>query len=83
MTRKDYILIANAIVATQERIKAQHQALLDAPNVEGECLLIDTPAFTNKLAGVRKAAAHLCVALAENNERFDQYRFLKACGYGA
>lgn len=33
--------------------------------------------------GVRRAAAHLADALAQDNPRFDAQRFLTACGYGA
>ena len=32
--------------------------------------------------GVRRAAAHLADALAQDNPRFDAQRFLTACGYG-
>ena len=74
MTRKDYVLLAAAIVATQERIKAQHQA-------EGTN---DAYArMQDQLRGVRRAAAHICDALAKDNPRFDPTMFLKACGYGA
>ena len=69
MTRKDYQLIADAIVATQQRIKA------DDTYTQGE--------QQSQLRGVRRTAAHLADALGSTNPRFDTTRFLKACGYGA
>jgi hypothetical protein len=39
--------------------------------------------LTAQLRGVRRAAAHICDALAADNPRFDPTQFLKACGYGA
>ena len=63
MTRKDYELIAAAIVATRNRIGMTEHDQVD------------------QLRGVRRTAAHLAEALATDNPRFDQVRFLKACGY--
>lgn len=69
MTRKDYIAIAGAIRATQERIRYSN----------GD----SSPIRDQQLRGVRRAAAHLADALAEDNPRFDPARFLKECGYGS
>ena len=67
MTRKDYVLLSAAIVATQERIYNQQNDTMDA---------------APQLRGVRRAAAHICDALAADNPRFDPAQFLKACGCG-
>lgn len=67
MTRKDYILIAKAIADTQERIRP-----IGNPDMRD-----------NQLRGVRRTAAHLADALAQDNPRFDPATFLTACGYGA
>lgn len=76
MTRKDYINIAAAIVATQERIK-EHLA---DPASRSSVVKMQMDA---QLRGVRRAAAHICNTLAADNPRFDPAQFLKACGYGA
>lgn len=36
-----------------------------------------------QLRGVRRTAAHFAEMFADDNPRFDQRRFLTACGYGA
>ena len=72
MTRKDYQLIAKAIADTQSRI---HN------NVGGSGDY--TESRDAQLRGVRRAAAHLADALAEDNPTFKADLFLKACGYGA
>ena len=76
MTRKDYVLIAAAIVATQDRIKAD-------PTIHS----VNTR--DDQLRGVRRTAAHLCDALAKDHPPrhdgtggFRPDVFLKACGYG-
>ena len=69
MQRKDYQLIVDAIVATQQRIEASDTGWG-----------ADTQ---SQLRGVRRTAAHLADALGSTNPRFDKTRFLKACGYGA
>ena len=74
MTRKDYVNIAAAILATQVRIKANR-----FEQRGGKVYPIDQD---EQLRGVRRAAAHLCEFLADDNPRFDRGRFLKACGYG-
>jgi hypothetical protein len=71
MTRKDYILIADAIRATQERIRER------LANEDG------FPTMPAELRGVRRTAAHLADALAQDNPRFDAAIFLRNCGYGA
>lgn len=70
MTRKDYINLSNAIRATNARIQNDEQA--------GKT----QHAVPEQLRGVRRAAAAICDALADDNPRFDQSQFLKACGYG-
>lgn len=71
MTRKDYINLSNAIRATNERINDNRGAWMTS-DVRKE-----------QLRGVRRAAAAICDALADDNPRgFDQVQFLKACGYG-
>lgn len=78
MTRKDYVLIAAAIVATQDQIKADRNVSLPNDNYPRD----------TQLRGVRRAAAHICDALkADNPPRadgggFNATVFLKACGYG-
>lgn len=74
MTRKDYVNIAAAILATQVRIKAQ-------------CSYADTDEHKRdtdqQLRGVRRVAAHLADFLRDDNPRgFDPVMFLKNCGYG-
>ena len=72
MTRKDYINIAAAILATQTRIKAEYEGL----DRMGRAMHFAT-------VGVRRTAEHLAEFLADDNPRFDKARFLTACGYGA
>jgi hypothetical protein len=80
MTRKDYVLLAKAIRDTQERIKSQFEERRRADELN----LVDPRIpLTAQLRGVRRAAAHICDALAADNPRFDPTQFLKACGYGA
>lgn len=68
MTRKDYVNIAAAILATQTRIK-------NAIGTDEE--------KTSQLRGVRRTAAHLCDFLADDNpHHFDKALFLTNCGYG-
>lgn len=74
MTRKDYVLIAAAIVTTQERIKANRFYQQDGTIYPAD--------QDEQLRGVRRTAAHLCDALAKDNPNFDGTVFLKACGYG-
>lgn len=69
MTRKDYVNIAAAILATQTRIK-------------GDLMLRDKEEEKHQLRGVRRTAAALADFLAEDNPRFDAQQFLTACGYG-
>lgn len=69
MTRKDYIAIANAIRATNQRIR-------DDRNIKINVRMRD------QLRGVRRAAAALADALADDNPRgFDAQVFLRNCGY--
>jgi hypothetical protein len=70
MTRKDYQLIAKAISDTQSRI-------------HGLCEAADDTPIEAQLRGVRRAAAHLADALAQDNPAFKAATFLTACGYGA
>jgi hypothetical protein len=73
MTRKDYQLIADAILATQVRINDQRSTVRGTSNIH----------IDEQLRGVRRTAAHLADALAKDNPRFAAGRFLTACGYGA
>jgi len=74
MTRKDYVNIAAAILATQTGIRNNVGSDPAVPyEIEREA----------QLRGVRRAAAHICDFLADDNPRFDPAQFLKACGYGA
>lgn len=73
MTRKDYVNIAAAILATQTRIKNDYERhVIRHPETLDE-----------QLRGVRRTAAHLAEFLASDNPRFETARFLTACGYGA
>jgi hypothetical protein len=69
MTRKDYVLLANAVNQARLRIGNDQSVRIE------EC-----PAMQR---GVRRAAAHICDALAADNPNFKPGVFLKACGYGA
>lgn len=79
MTRKDYVNIAAAIRATQDRVRSEFNEesrggyISDMERDEGQA----------QLRGVRRAAAHLADTLSRDNPRFDVGRFLTACGYGA
>ncbi|RPH75957.1 hypothetical protein EHM76_00315 [bacterium] len=64
MTRKDYILIANALADARRDIIAK----------EGPA------AQSTLLDGTGYAADWLADSLARDNPRFDRARFLKACG---
>jgi len=70
MTRKDYINIAAAILATQARIKNDHR-------------IEDIDTERNQLRGVRRTAAHIADFLQDDNPAgFDPALFLTNCGYG-
>jgi hypothetical protein len=73
MTRKDYINIATAIRATQDRISHNFRT------ADEELYGRDRD---QQLRGVRRTAAHICDVLAADNPRFDAARFLSECGYG-
>ena len=65
MTRKDYVLLAQAIaslraVYPQQPIESGRDAGFDH--------------------GTKQAAQYIAAALASENPRFDRERFLKACG---
>jgi len=69
MTRKDYLNIAAAIRATNERIENSTAAAVWAHE---------------QLYGVRRAAEHIADALkTDNPANFDVQLFLENCGYGA
>lgn len=78
MTRKDYVNIAAAVRATQERITEAFKPAPSQVDPQG-----DEEARDNQLRGVRRTAAHICDALAADNPRFDPAIFLQRCGYGA
>lgn len=81
MTRKDYVLIAAAIVTTQDRIKAQFEQQINGCTSPTKSEQLEQ-LQDEQLRGVRRTAAHLCDALAKDNPRFSSTQFLKACGYG-
>jgi hypothetical protein len=88
MTRKDYVLIAAAIVATQDRIKEQFEQQINGCTSPTKSEQLEQ-LQDEQLRGVRRTAAYLCNALAKDNPRrfgqpggFDPTHFLKACGYG-
>ena len=64
MTRKDYILIAEALKAAMLPRLKHHT---DDRSLVFNC-------------GVESAAIRVCDTLARDNPRFDRERFLKACG---
>jgi hypothetical protein len=71
MTRRDFILLSDALRAARERIKTgKHYAALP------------TEHRTHLQDGVRKAACHIADAIREDNPTFDAQRFLVDCGYG-
>ena len=71
MTRRDFIMLSKALSDCRERIKSQ-----------GFNNELEQQAQRDKLAGVRKAAAHIADAIREDNPTFDAQRFLVDCGYG-
>ena len=69
MTRRDFIMLSDAVRATIERIKADtDDALL--------------PSIQFQLRGVRRLACHIADVVAEDNPTFDMQRFFLDCGYG-
>ena len=66
----DYEIVVNAIKATRLRINADNKGW-------------PSDAKDYQLRGVRRAAAHLADAFAENDPTLDVQRFLIACGYSA
>jgi hypothetical protein len=82
MTRKDYINLSNAIRATNDRIRNERDEKLAQPGLPHVTVQLIKDRRDEQLRGVRRAAAAICDALADDNPRFDQSQFLKACGYG-
>jgi hypothetical protein len=74
MTKKDYELLAKALVTTQAHIHADAVQYVETHSMTH---------FTQQLRGVRRVAAQLATVLAAENPKFNQQRFLTACGYGA
>ena len=64
MTRKDYVLIAEALKDSKPT------------TWDGSTEQFDNGAYTAWLSSVRM----LCYRLSQNNPRFDRERFLAACG---
>ena len=75
MTRKDYVMIAEAL----------RETLADIARDASSDLLTDTGRthLGGERAGVRYAALRVMEALAADNPRFERETFLKACGFYA
>ena len=75
MTRKDYVMIAEAL----------RETLADIARDASSDLLKDTGRthLGGERAGVRHAALRVMEALAADNPRFERETFLKACGFYA
>lgn len=71
MSRKDYEAIAKAIA------EVRWEATTGAPG-EGEVSLRD-PEVVGKLIATRDVVVELVKVFANDNERFDRERFIKAC----
>lgn len=67
MTRKDYVLIAEAI-------QAEHAWVQENRAVLGSC--VDAQLFRMK-----ETAGRIAGAMAQDNPRFDRERFMQACGF--
>lgn len=65
MTRKDYVLIAQAIKSERDKVAAY-----------GELL-----AGNAALSAVEHTARSVACALSQDNMRFDRERFMRACGF--
>lgn len=75
MTRKDYILIADAI----------RELLADIERESGPMAVCDRTRalMAGEHLGVRHAASRLADQLRQDNPRFDRTRFMAACGLTA
>lgn len=84
MTRKDYINIAAAILATQERIKAEFERMeLGAARSVHFDVKEHFADRDMQLRGVRRTAASIADFLKDDNlHHFDVQMFLTNCGYG-
>jgi hypothetical protein len=69
MTRKDYILIANAF---QDQKKLMAQFPLHYSKEQKQAVEDQMAALVRSIAG----------AIKRDNPNFDRVRFLRACGYG-
>jgi hypothetical protein len=67
MTRKDYVLLAEALNAAR-------------CNTDGGYSSVTEEQRRQRMHGVAIAARAVCHALARENARFDSERFLAACG---
>lgn len=65
MTRKDYVLIAEALKAARTQTVDRDRKIL-RPDIER--------------SGIERAAVCIAAALWHDNARFDRARFLQACG---
>ena len=75
MTRKDYILIADAI----------RELLADIERESGPMAVCDRTraCLAGEHLGVRHAASRLADQLRQDNPHFDRTRFIEACGLTA
>jgi hypothetical protein len=64
MTRKDYILIADAFQMTVNALKDNERML--RPDIQE--------------TGIYRVAVTLCSLLKDNNPRFNSDKFMRACG---
>lgn len=83
MTRKDYINIAAAILATQIRIEGDFERRREV--AEGSVQRLSELQHDEKtqLRGVRRTATQLAEFLADDNPHFSKTIFLCNCGYGS
>ena len=73
MTRKDYVMIAEAIRESLQTIRRELQ--FEGLNDHTRAIL------TGESAGIKFAALRLADTLRQDNPRFEWKRFMQACGF--
>ena len=73
MTRKDYVLIADAIKSVLDVVRAESES----PNLSDRGRAV----LAGERIGIHGAALRLADRLRQDNPRFEWKRFLTACGF--